>query len=620
MRRWRICLLLLIVVGCSTTAPPNSTQTSTQPSLPTPTQALKPTQVLATTLPAIADEAAVEQANQQALERDLAQLAVDWRLIGEKPQALRSETPPPYERRSFWVTDLTSNQQRNISATLQLSTTHLLIYVADDLPVDQQALNNAAQQFEQVGWPVLAKWYPQTAWPHVPVTVLNTSISGAGGYYASDNELPQAINPFSNEREMLVINAAAMPPSDPSYIATLIHEMQHLLHRNVLSHPATWINEGASMLSEQRSGYGNDSLALDFLASPDTQLNAWASSPGTALKHYGAAQLFLNYLDQQLAGLPMGTLAAADAGDNLTSITSLMATRYPDLTNFDQLFAAWSVANLVNDQSLADGRYGYDLPRPVVPEPAQTSGQNLSIQQFGSDYLAFDNASSERSIEWQGNNTVPIFAADVTSSATWWSGRGDARVSTLTTAIQVPSNGSKLSYQRWFDLEQDYDYAYLSVSQDNGQTWQAIATQASTGANPVGLNIGAGWTGQQPNWQPESVDLRPWAGQAIQLRFWVINDEAYNAAGLALSDLRIEGLNPEWTGAGFVPVRNQLAQRWILTAVLYDQTGAIKIMAIPTDSGKTRWVIPANQRAVLVINATTQGTTEAADYSYNVTP
>ncbi|XSG73715.1 hypothetical protein ACP8Y2_16170 [Herpetosiphon llansteffanensis] len=619
MRCWRICLLLLMLVGCSTTTPAKPTEPPTARLL-TPTQSLNTTQVVATTLPMIADEAAVEQANQQGLERDLAQLAVDWRLIEAKPAALIPKMPPPYEQRSFWVTDLTSNEQRNISATLQLSTTHLLIYVADNLPVDQLALSNAAKQFEQVGWPLLAKWYPQAAWPKVPVTVLNTNISGAGGYYASDNELPQAINPFSNEREMVVINAAAIPPSDPSYVATVIHEMQHLLQRNVLSHPATWINEGASMLSEQRSGYGNDSLALDFLAAPDTQLNAWASSPGTALKHYGAAQLFLSYLDQQLAGLPMGTLAAADAGDNLTSITSLMATRYPDLSSFDQVFAAWAVANLVNDVNLADGRYGYDLPRAVLPEPVQSSEQNLSIQQFGSDYLAFEPAAFERTVEWQGNNTVPIFAADVTNSATWWSGRGDARVSTLTTAIQVPSTGSRLSYQRWFDLEQDYDYAYLSVSLDQGQTWQAIATPASTGANPVGLNIGAGWTGQQTSWQAESIDLTPWTGQSIQLRFWVINDEAYNAPGLALSDLAIAGLTPQWQSAGFVPVRNQLAQRWMLTAVLYDQTGPVEIMSIPTDNGKARWVIPANQRAVLVVNATTQGTTEAADYSYNVTP
>jgi len=620
MRRWRICLLLWMLVGCSATAPTTSTQIPIQPSLPTPAQTLSPTQALATSIPIIADEAAVERASQQGLERDLAQLAVDWRLISEKPQPLRLEMPPPYERRSFWVTDLTSNQQRNISATLQLSTTHLLIYVADDLPVEQQALINAAQQFEQVGWPLLAKWYPQQAWPQVPVTVLNAAVNGAGGYYASDNELPQAINPYSNEREMLVINAAAMPPSDFGYVATLIHEMQHLLHRNVLSHPATWLNEGASMLSEDRSGYSNDSLALDFLASPDTQLNAWASSPGTALKHYGAAQLFLSYLDQQLDGLPMGTLAAADAGDNLTSITSLMTTRYPDLTSFDQLFAAWAVANWVNDPTVADGRYGYDLPRAVLPEQAQSSEQNLSIRQFGSDYLAFENASSERTLEWQGNNTVPIFAADVTSSATWGSGRGDARVSTLTTAIQVPSAGGSLIYRRWFDLEQDYDYAYLSLSQDNGQTWQAIATQASTGANPVGLNIGAGWTGQQTTWQAESVDLTPWAGQQIQLRFWVINDEAYNAAGLALSDLTIDGVTAEWVGTGFVPVRNQLAQRWVLTAVLYDQAGVAEVVSIPTDNGQARWLIPANRRAVLVVNATTQGTTEAANYSYNVTP
>ena len=490
-------------------------------------------------------------------------LARSWEIITDTVALPTLPPPRRGEQNVFWATNIATNQHFQVTATLRVVSEHLLMYVAEDITVPDQDLEAAATTFEQRGWPLLWRWYDQTALPSRPITVLNARIPGVGGYYAADNELPRALNPYSNEREIVFINAAGVNISSQTYIGVLIHEIQHLLQRNTRADPATWFNEGSSMLSEYRAGYGDDALVGAFLAAPDIQLNDWADSAGAATRHYGAAELFLRYLDDQIGGLNIGALVRADAGDRLEELSSLLSQRYPDLTDFGAVYETWAVANLVNDASIDDGRYGYPgLPQTIQPQPA--SGGPATVQQLGADYLEVQPADHQRTLEWSGDTSVPVLAADDPGAAPfWWSGRGDTRVSTLTAALAIPESGAALTYRSWYDIEADFDYAYLTVSTDAGATWQPISTPASTAANPLGLNLGAGWTGRQSEWRDSSIDLARWSGQSIQLRFWLITDEAYNAPGLALADLRIEGAPPAtWQGAGFVQIQNRLPQRW----------------------------------------------------------
>ena len=50
------------------------------------------------------------------------------------------------------------------------------------------------------------------------------------------------------------------------------------------------------------NGYDPGSFDDIFSSQPDTQLNAWASEPGSALAHYGASYMFLRYLMDHYGG------------------------------------------------------------------------------------------------------------------------------------------------------------------------------------------------------------------------------------------------------------------------------------------------------------------------------
>ena len=637
LRRLLILLVGLMLVACSTALPlpapspisptivalaPTTTPPPTVVALAPTATVLPPTLAAPTPTPEPSDDsAAIVAAVREAAPRDAVALALAWGIISQTVTLPVQPLPELGEQTSFWVNDTTTNQYFAVTATLRVQSEHLLLYVAADVNASDANLQRAADTFEQRGWPLLSRWYDAAALPARPITVLNANIPGVGGYYAADNELPRILNPYSSEREIVFLNARAASIGSDGYVGVLIHETQHLLHRNALAHPATWFNEGASMLSEYRAGYGDDGLVTAFLVAPDLQLNGWADSANNALGHYGAAELFLRFLDDQTGALPLGDLARADTGDNLDVLTTRLQTRFPDLQTFSDVYATWAVANLVNDESLADGRYGYpSLPQTVQPQSA--NDDQTTVNQLGADYLEWSPEPNERRVVWQGDPTVPVIPAPVVAGEqVWWSGRGDARISTLSTAITVPASGASLRYRAWFAIEPDFDYAYLSVSTDDGQTWQPLQTPSSTAANPLGLNLGQGWTGEQTTWRNEQIDLAAWAGQAIQLRFWMINDEGYNAPGLALADLALDGLpNATWTGAGFVEIANQLPQQWELRGVVFPPNGAPQIVELPVVQNQVEWTIPAETRAVLVVVAATAATTEPGQYRYETTP
>ena len=125
-----------------------------------------------------------------------------------------------------------------------------------------------------------------------------------------------------------------------------------------------------------------------------------------------------------------------------------------------------------------------------------------------------------------------------------------------------------MTYQTWYDLELDYDYVFVSASID-GISWQILNSTSCTMNNPSGNSYGCGLTGASDGWQLEQVDLTPFAGKLVSLRFDYITDAAVNGNGFALDDIRIDAINyftdfeaddGGWLGEGFVRIQNVLPQ------------------------------------------------------------
>ena len=132
----------------------------------------------------------------------------------------------------------------------------------------------------------------------------------------------------------------------------------------------------------------------------------------------------------------------------------------------------------------------------------------------------------------------------------WWSNRGDHSDSTLTRAFDLSdAKSATLKFSTWYDIEDGWDYAYVEASTDGGKTWQILPGQHTTDKNPVGNAFGPGWTGvsgvpgtrprQAPKWVNEQVDLTPFAGKEILVRFEMVTDDAVNEPGLLIDNIAI---------------------------------------------------------------------------------
>ena len=123
----------------------------------------------------------------------------------------------------------------------------------------------------------------------------------------------------------------------------------------------------------------------------------------------------------------------------------------------------------------------------------------------------------------------------------YYSGTGDDRNNLMYKAVTLPA-GSTLTAKAMFDIELDWDYAYVVVSTDNGATWTPAPTNLSTDTSPNGQNFGHGITGSTGgDWVDLSADLTGFSGNVlVGFRYWT--DGAYNETGLRLDDITVPGL------------------------------------------------------------------------------
>jgi immune inhibitor A len=117
--------------------------------------------------------------------------------------------------------------------------------------------------------------------------------------------------------------------------------------------------------------------------------------------------------------------------------------------------------------------------------------------------------------------------------------------------------GSSLSAQVQYDIEVDWDYAYLVASTDGGTTWTSLETNLSTPSDPNGQNFGFGITGSSGGWTTLTADLSAYSGDVLLgFRYWT--DAAVVEPGLMVDSIDVTGYPTDgaetdagWTFDGF---------------------------------------------------------------------
>lgn len=146
----------------------------------------------------------------------------------------------------------------------------------------------------------------------------------------------------------------------------------------------------------------------------------------------------------------------------------------------------------------------------------------------------------------------------------YYSTAGNDLDSTMTRTEGI--SGGAFSAQVRFDIETDWDYAYVETSPD-GETWTPVETNLSTDTNPNSQNDGNGITGSSDGeWVELNAELPP-GTEAVRIRYWT--DVAEVLPGLLVDQITLDGtpIGTAETGAegwtfagGFLRVQQEWEQ------------------------------------------------------------
>lgn len=493
----------------------------------------------------------------------------------------------------FWTYDFAAKKPTKITAILRVITEHAKWWVQSDVQFDLEQLRVSATAFETKVYPTDRRLYGEEWTPGVDsdphVNILLARIPGAAaGYFNSSDELPLWVNEFSSERETIYINSLAARPGT-SYLSSVVaHEFCHMIQYAKRKRSSVWFNEGQAQLCEQANGFPV-SHGQTFLQLPDTQLNDWPELEQSQA-HYGLAYLFLEFARQQAGGDDLINAFMAHGIDTPADLDAVLRAR--GQRGLEELFADFVAANAFIG-STAEARYSYPnglafrTPAGATDQDRVTLGNTVSTSthEYAARYIELPRAAMK--VHFDGARQTKLLPTDPHSGkAMWWSDRADGLDSTLTRTVDLRgATRSTLSYWTWYEIEKDYDYAYVAVSTDGGARWTTLPASATRNDDPNGTNLGNGYTdisggGRAPAWIQQEVDLSPYAGKEIQLRFEYVTDGALNLHGLAIDDIAITGvLNDDaesdngWNANGFVRSTNLVAQRFVVQVLRFTGNG-----------------------------------------------
>ena len=592
--------------------------------------------------PAVVDTLA-RLAAAEAPPRDLIALTEQFKLGGNPIPPLPAPTAEPLGHTAdFWVKIGADDRNERIPAQLRYQSPQLELWLATTAKVDERRLANAARLLQEEILPTTFGYFgTPDLWP---ITILHVPSLGGGtiGYFSAADGYPTAVNPFSNQRNLLYIGLDHAPLDTAAYYAVVAHELQHLIHEAHDSNEDTWLNEGLSELATHLNGYPADNHTAAFLAAPDNQLTHFNYVSGD----YGGAYLFVRYLYEQFGADFIRDLVAEPA-NGAAGITAVLAD-YGIATTFDELVTGWHLANALAIPATA-GHSSDTIPvyapgeMTAVPATAGQAGQQgqTAVAQYAAHYVHL-RSQTPLTFHFTGTLQTPLLPTTPASGPTFWTTvPSDSSASHLTrafdlTAVTAPT--ATFHFQTWYDIELGWDYGYVAVSADDGRSWQTVPTLATSTANPHGNNLGAGLTGtsgsrEPAEWRAQTADLTPYIGQTILLRFLYVTDDAKLGKGWAVDDFRLPALGwaddtegeeggDGWTAVGFVRHGNQLPQTFVAQVLYLHGDGSVTAERLPLDEGNDgRWPLPlsaATPQAIVVLSATTPFTTLPASYEWRV--
>jgi hypothetical protein len=557
--------------------------------------------------------------------------------------------------KTFWVGNVDTIENFQIEAEMVYATPHVYFWVEREVKYELDEVQALVDDFEERSYPTVRSFFGSEWSPgidgdeHLYILYARNLGSTVAGYFSAADSLPAEAHEYSNGHEMFYLSADNVELWEDFTYSVLAHEFQHMIHWYRDRNEESWMNEGLSELAAHLSGFDVSGWDWAYADDPDIALTYWPTSGGT---HYGQSFLFMAYFLDRF-GAEATQAVVANPANGLTSIDQVLLDQ--NITDAatgrvltaDDIHRDWGVALVLQDENVADGRYAYQSYRPPIVQSvdtiedcsAATGRQTRQVNQYGLDYIQIE-CSGSFTLAFDGASVVPVLPGEpISGDFAYWSNRGDESDMTLTRSFDltgVESSSIELEYMIWYDIEEGWDYLYLEVSRDGGETWKILETPSGTAEDSSGNSFGWAYTGfsgggDAPAWIEERVDLSEYAGEEIQLRFEYITDAAVNGDGLLVDDISIdaigyaedfEGDEDGWDAEGWVKLYNRLPQKYAV--VLVEQGDETRVREIDLDganAGEIEVELGGQfDEATLIISGMTRYTWQPAAYTFEIIP
>jgi immune inhibitor A len=516
-------------------------------------------------------------------------------------------------------------EEGRVQAELLAITDHAYFWVETALAFDPESVAAAAGRFEQEFYPVVTRLFGEEWRPgvdndtHFSVLHLDGYIGdGELGFFNSGDEYPWAVVIDSNQQEIVYLNMANLRLGDSLYHGTLIHEVQHLIQWHNDPNESVWLNEGLAQLTELYAGLDTVDTATDYLHNTDIRLNSWNFDDEELLyAHYGASYLFSVYLWEQL-GISAISALSSHADDGLAGVQTILKSYRPE-QSLEDFLGDWIVANYVDDLTVGPN-YGYAnlrLHRPEFEAEISSSdfGAIKNLNQYGVHYIKIDR-TGPTTINFVGDTIAELMGdSSLATDRIWYAPTTDELDAQLTVDIDLQGlDEATLEFSVWYDLEELYDFAYVTISTDEGISWDILEPRhASLGEfGPAFGGRSRAELNDDDGWLRESIDLTPFTGKTAILRFEVLTDLAINSGGFAIDRISIPELDfvmdPDthsdmWSADGFVETGRLLPQSWKVILIQEGDNFEVTPLAL-NELNRGQWTVDLDEDGgVLVIAA-----------------
>ncbi|QEE15235.1 immune inhibitor A domain-containing protein [Promethearchaeum syntrophicum] len=431
------------------------------------------------------------------------------------------------------------------------------------------------------------------------------------------------------------------------YESTIAHEYQHLIHSDLNPGDDTWMNEACSLFAEPLCGYPIDwGQVLRFLETPDNSLIEWGDQGDiNILADYGSSFLWAMYLNDHYGEEFIGRFV----GEGIPGVAGIEAALdyFGFEENFDDVYHDWRIANLLDAES---GKYGYntfDLSEAEYPLYIHDMDNQLFKWTQGTDFgttVTYDDYDTDVSMlgpygtdyigyteeNWNKNFAKLYFDGDDTAlvygweniDGVWYSGAGDLMNTLITAETYVDPLDPTLYLNSYWDIEDYWDFGFVQVSDDDGETWTSLANDYTTsdhdpGAHPDVVANLPGITEYVGEVVDMTFDLSLYAGENVQIGFRYVTDWATFYEGWYIFDANVGGVSLDL--AIVYPDAS-----YMVTVVAYKETGGgthYMVMDLDLNDGNFGSISLLGNWAdhmVLIVSATQpQG---FSDYSFRIKP